>query len=258
MLLTAVIVVLREVLEGALLLSVLLALSRHADMKIFWVIPAMILGFVGAALYASNLNYISEWFDYVGQEVTNAALQITIFLALLLFLGLYRAGKKRRSMTQFLLMILVVGLAVTREASEIILYLSGYVGKENGLATLLVGGCIGAGIGLSLSIILYYTLTYFLAYRAELLANILLGIFSGNILSQATLMLIQADWLSAQGAVWDSSRWLPEDAIFGQLLYAVIGYEATPSWWQVSAYFGGMSLVWLLVYSLDRGKRRDG
>ena len=74
MLLTAVIVVLREVLEGALLLSVLLALSRHADMKIFWVIPAMILGFVGAALYASNLNYISEWFDYVGQEVTNAAL----------------------------------------------------------------------------------------------------------------------------------------------------------------------------------------
>jgi high-affinity iron transporter len=257
MLLTAVIILLREVLEGALLLSVLLALSRLAELKLFWVFPAIAAGLLGAVLYAANLEPISEWFDYVGQEVVNASLQISIFIALLLFLGLHGWGQGRFNRSRMLLMIAIVALAITRETGEIILYLSGYVGKANGLVTVLVGGAIGAGIGLSVGAILYYTLTYFLVQRAQLIAHILLGMFAGNILSQATLMLIQADWLSAHGAVWDTSGWLPEDTILGQLLYAVVGYEATPSSLQLYAYVGGMSLVWLLAYLVGRGRRRD-
>jgi high-affinity iron transporter len=47
--------------------------------------------------------------------------------------------------------------------------------------------------------------------------------------AQATGLLIQADWISVAGPIWDSSAFIAEDSLTGQLLYALIGYEASPS-----------------------------
>ena len=62
-------------------------------------------------------------------------------------------------------------------------------------------------------------------------------------LAQATLQLTQADWIPSAHALWDTSGWLPENSIAGHLLYALVGYEATPTAIQVIAYFIGATLV---------------
>ena len=61
--------------------------------------------------------------------------------------------------------------------------------------------------------------------------------------SQATLLLTQVDWVAYSPVLWDSSIWLPEDSIPGHLLYALVGYEATPSLFQAIAYGIGFLLV---------------
>ena len=53
---------------------------------------------------------------------------------------------------------------------------------------------------------------------------------------QASLLFIQADWLSYNMPVWDSSNIMSETSIIGQIAYAVFGYEATPSIASVFSY----------------------
>jgi high-affinity iron transporter len=43
--------------------------------------------------------------------------------------------------------------------------------------------------------------------------------------------------------LWDSSAWLPEHSVAGRLLYALIGYESSPSAAQVVSYLAGTLAV---------------
>ena len=81
MLLSSVIIILREVLEAALLISVLLVLTRSLDKSFRWVLWALLAGMIGAMVYGISIDTISEWFDGVGQEVVNALLQVWYFFA---------------------------------------------------------------------------------------------------------------------------------------------------------------------------------
>ena len=251
MLINAVILILQETLEAALLISVLTALAHAQRRGLRWLLPGLLAGLLLSWLYAANIETISGWFDYVGQEVVNAVLQgaIAVLLAAI-FWSLAGAqascepGASRSSRTGFALSAaLIVMLAVTREGSEIVLYLSGLVRQEDKLQVVLMGSGLGMGIGLSIGFLLFYALLG-LSTRTNLrLSVILLAMFAGNMLSQAVLQLIQADWLPSSQPLWDSSNWLSEQSVFGQLLYALVGYEATPSSWQVWSYLLGFLLV---------------
>jgi len=85
MLLTSVVIVLREVLEASLLISILCAFSGMLGISRNWVGWSLLFGLVGAVAYSFGVSVITDCFDGVGQEVTNAAMQLVIFLLLLLF-----------------------------------------------------------------------------------------------------------------------------------------------------------------------------
>jgi high-affinity iron transporter len=73
-------------------------------------------------------------------------------------------------------------------------------------------------------------------------------------LMQASMLLEQVDWLPSATAVWDSSGLISERSIAGELLYAVFGYEATPSALQLALYLSGlavMALAWLAPRRLN-------
>lgn len=74
---------------------------------------------------------------------------------------------------------------------------------------------------------------------------VLLCLIAGNMGSQVVLLLTQADWLPYTPIAWDSSSALPENSVVGYLLYALIGYEATPSMLQVGIYLFGIALILL-------------
>ena len=245
MLLNSVILVLREVLEAALMVSILLALTRHLNMQVRWLAFALLLGIAAAAAYGFQLNRISDLFDGVGQEVVNAGLQYIVFLALLVCMFLLarspQQGPAQRSLPAF--MAIAVGVAVAREGAEILIYVSGFIMAENFFLNVGIGSIIGACIGLSAGVLLYYLLLMQPVRPARISVQILLSLIGAGMCAQATRLLIQADWLSINGALWDTSSILSERSIAGQLLYALIGYEASPSAIEVVIYASSLLLM---------------
>jgi high-affinity iron transporter len=251
MLLDAIITVLRETLEAGVLVSVLAAFGMRLQLSLRWLGLAFGIGLSGALAYALALRGISEWFNGVGQEATNAATLYAIYLALLGVLATARiAGAPLR-----VFMTAAVALAVTREGAEIMLFFSSYLQSEEAMMRALTSGFVGMMIGFCVGVLSYYTLAVMLppvtAHRVQLL--VLLLIAAGMAL-QGTQLLIQADWLPAGMPLWDTSRPLSEHSISGQMAYAVFGYESTPTAVEMSAYAG--ALVLLLISQWLSARRR--
>lgn len=245
MLLSSVIIILCEVLEAALLISVLLVLTQSLERSFRWVTWALLAGMIGATVYGVNIGAISDWFDGVGQEVVNALLQICIFsliaVSMVLLPRQLYARESRRSLT--VLMVLMVALVLTREGSEIMIYLYSFLRGSDQLLSVLLGAGIGGSIGVSAGVIFYYLLRNRSKRRTVGISIVVLMLVGSGMASQAAQLLIQADWLPSQLPLWDSSGWISERSITGWLLYALVGYEATPTAIQAGFHFGGLLLL---------------
>jgi len=263
MLLNSVILVLQETLEAALLISVLLAISHHYQRRAYWLLYAIVIGLVFSLFYAVKMAQVSEWFEYTGQEVINALLQTstTLFIMVCTWLlmrywvaGSHKVAAYYASRFRFFAAITVL-LAITREGSEVLIYLLGFYQQNAIFHIMTIGSLIGFGIGVSVGVLILYGLLS-LQGRWRIITTVsVLALFAGNMLSQATLQLIQSDWISSAHTIWDSSGVLSEDSLAGKLLYALVGYEATPSGVQVVAYGTGIILVLLtgvLAYRVPR------
>ncbi len=261
MLLSSVIIVLREVLEAALLFSVLIALSKQMGLNSRWIIWSLLLGVLGAFTYGMNINNVSEWFDGVGQEVSNALMQLTIYFMLVVFMLMLYHFSCKQKVSKFplsLIMIMIILLAITREGAEIILYFFSVTHSQNYYMAVLVGMTIGASIGISIGILFYYLLSNLKPERSIFIGLVLLLLVSAGMISQASLLLIQADWLPSQLPLWDTSELLSEKSVTGQLLYALLGYEATPTAIQAGLYLLGLifpiSIIMGLKFTYTRKK----
>ena len=249
MILSSVIIVLREVLEAALLISLLLALSHFLRIPSRWLLVAIAIGLIGAALYAHYLGPISDWFDGTGQEIVNAVLQIVLAIMLLVCVPLWILRKYFNALT--LCMTASITMAIVREGSEIVVYVSGFMSSRELFLPVLLGGAIGLGIGASVGALTYFALSSLEQRPFTIAVLSLSALVAAGFTSQAMNLLIQADWLTATNPVWDSSSWLPEDTVVGQLLYALIGYEATPTLIQVLVYSSvivGFAVVSAICY----------
>ncbi|QIL90208.1 hypothetical protein GNX18_10915 [Microbulbifer sp. SH-1] len=250
MLLTSVILVLREVLEAALLLSILLAMSHYLELKTRWIFMALAGGILGSMVYGAGIGIVSDAFDGMGQELLNAAMQFAIYGLLLLvgiLLILNRRGERRYLPLLQWSMVLAVTLATLREGSEVYVYLMAFRHQADLLQSVLLGAFIGGGIGFSIGALFYYLLVGLPRKRRLIVALTLLALVAAGLCLQATQLLEQADWLPAQSPLWDSSAVLSENSVLGQLFYALLGYEATPTRNVVTAYLCGLLLMTALL-----------
>lgn len=251
MFLDAVILILQEILEAALLLSVLLAVNQQLGhyfagtrrLTLHWYGAAIAVGIVGAAVFAWAMPTVSEWFDYVGQEVTHAAMHVVVIGCLYVHCRCLQASEAKRNLWAGLTLVVVIALAITREGAEIFLYLNGIWGAPTTVTPALLGTGVAGGIGISAGILLYYSLVSFSRTMTLRIGLILLALFAGNMALQAIQLLMQADWMPVTPQLWDTSALLTEYSVTGQLLYSLIGYEATPSLAQAIGYISAMLLI---------------
>ena len=68
---SAVIIILREMLEAALLVSVLLAYAKSQNRSFRWLPISLLTGLTGAFFITYNLNTVTNMFDGIGQEILN-------------------------------------------------------------------------------------------------------------------------------------------------------------------------------------------
>jgi len=156
-----------------------------------------------------------------------------------------------------LLMTVSVSLAIIREGSEILIYLSSFIGNRELFQPILLGGLVGAGIGASVGALAYYFLININRSWLPYASIAIVMLIGAGMAGQASLLLIQADWLPSHAPMWDSSALVAENSITGQLLYALIGYEATPTPIQVAAYFGGLLLPLVLMLVFRQNSSAD-
>lgn len=257
MLLNAVIIILREVIEASLIISLFLAFSRLSNHARPWLLKALLLGLICATVYAINIGQVSQWFNGVGQEVLNAGIQLVIYFALLIFLiTAIRPDTTLNKHVLTAMMMIGVIFAAIREGSEIIIYIHGFITVPELLQSVLLGSAIGAGIGISIGVCIYYLLLNMPIKLSARVGYVLMVLVAGSMMSQTIQQLIQADWIVSQYPLWDSSRWISEHSVTGQLLYAVIGYEATPTVIQVSVYLSALMIILLFsAYSWHQYRR---
>lgn len=244
MLVTSVIIVLREVLEAALLISVLLALSRRLPFATRWLLIAIGTGLLGGFAYAHFLEPVSELFDGTGQELLNALLQLVVSASAALIVFLVARARRRPSAHGTALpalMALAIAVSATREGAEIIVYVSGFLAAGNVLSSVGVGSLAGAGIGFSVGVLFYYLLLAMPERRSLWVSLVLLSLAASGMCAQAAQLLVQADWLATSGPAWDTSWLVSEASLPGQLLYALLGYEAAPAAVVAATY--GVSLT---------------
>ena len=259
MTLSAVIILLREVLEAALVLSLLVSTTRLMGLSYRGIIAGLGLGMAGAVTATLLVDVISESFDGVGQEVFNAVSLFAIVLLLIVYAaGLDRrvaaAGNRLLTLLPLVVSCLAVALATTREGMEIIIFVYGFTANPAELLPVLVGGSIGAGIGISLGVLIYYGLINLPDRLAVVVPLLLLALVASGMASQAVVYLMQGGLVESQLPVWDSSSWVSETSVTGQLLYAALGYEATPTLKQLCLY-GATLGCYLLVIVVARWLR---
>ena len=161
--LATAIIVFREVLEAALIVSIVMAASAGAPRRGFWVSCGVAAGVVGAALVALFAASIAAAASGVGQELLNAA----ILLLAVAMLGWHNIWMSRhgRELTAsaravgdavisgarpLYVLAIVTGLAVLREGSETVLFLYGIATAGGvGVGSLLLGGVLGLACGVT-------------------------------------------------------------------------------------------------------------
>lgn len=242
--LTTVILILREFLEAAILISLLMVFHLKFHFYRHWLVISLLAGTIGAWLYAEAFTAISSWFDGSGQEVVNgfSLLCIGICLALLLLLSVWRYRNPVPVTTRLFTFTLtasatvIMVMAISREGSEIMVYYSGIAEHQRNGASMIIGGIIGGGLGLCIGV-LSFTLLYQLAMRDLMMVNsLLLILITAGVMAEATQFFIQAGWIITAEPLWDTSALIAESSVTGQLLYAIFAYEASPTREEVTVW----------------------
>lgn len=258
--LSALVIILREALEASLIISILLAASYFLSVSRSWVSWALITGMAGAGIVAYFLETVSGWFDGTGQELLNAALLAAICLSLagICFFTARHARNRIPDSAPLLCAALAgaAGFAIVREGCEILVYMYSFTASLETFIPVLIGGGIGLGIGGSIGVLIYYLIINLPRRRMLQAILAVIALIGAGMTSQAVQYLEQAGLLPAQTPLWDAGGWISETSLTGQLLYALIGYEATPTPSQIGVYLLTLCVMAWLAWSGSREPRQ--
>lgn len=267
------IIVLREVLEAALIVGIVMAASRGARGRGWWVSGGIAGGICGAMAVAAGAGEISNLAAGMGQELFDAA----VLFAAVGMLGWHnvwmsRHGRDlaatatklgaavREGARPLWALTLVVGLAVLREGSEIVLFLYGIaLSGENGAWAMAGGGALGLAGGVVAGTGIYYGLVSIPMRYLFTVTSWLVLLLAAGMAAQGAAFLVQADLLPSLGAgVWDTSFLLSDDSLAGKVLHTLVGYTAQPAGIQVMFYLATLLVIGSLMRLLSErpGRRR--
>lgn len=248
--LSSLLIALREGLEAALIIGILLGAIRkmnvtHLRVWVWSGVIAAVLLSIGAA---AGLNAIGAEFEGRGEELFEGTMMVLAagLLTWMIFWmhrqarylreNLEAGVRKASSSNSRGAMFLVAFTAVSREGIELALFLmAARYASEPGAALL------GTLAGLSLAVLLGY-LVFASTYRLNLqrffqVTNILLLLFAAGLLAHGVHEFNEAGVIPGiVEHVYDINGFLPEKSTFGQLLTALFGYNGNPSLTEMLAY----------------------
>jgi len=218
-------------------------------------------GVLGAAIVAMFAGVISEAFQGAGQEMFNASvLGVAVIMLMWHNAWMARHGREiademRRVGTAvsqgakpLTALAIVVGLAVLREGSEVVLFLYGIMASGTSGSALLVGGLLGIAAGAAFSALTYLGLLAIPSRYIFSVTSWLIALLAAGMAAQAVQFLNNAGLVVAlDRTLWDTSWLLSEKSIFGRLLHTLIGYIDRPTEMQLLVYVATLFAMFLLM-----------
>jgi high-affinity iron transporter len=257
----ALIIVFREVIEAGLIIGIVLAATRGVPTRGHWVTFGVGGGVLGACIVAVFAGAISDAFQGAGQELFNAAV-LSIAVVMLMWHNAWMARHGREIAVEMrtigvavsegakplTALAIVVGLAVLREGSEVVLFLYGIMASGTTGSALLVGGLLGIVAGAGFTALTYFGLLAIPTRYIFSITSWLIALLAAGMASQAVQYLSTAGLVVAlDRTVWDTSWLLSEGSIVGRMLHALIGYTERPTELQLVVYVGTLLAMYVLM-----------
>jgi high-affinity iron transporter len=257
----ALIIVFREVLEAGLIVGIVMAATRGVAGRGRMVTIGIAAGVTGAALVAVFAGAISQAFEGAGQEMFNAAV-LAIAVVMLMWHNAWMARHGREialEMRQVGAAVLagsrpltalavVVGIAVLREGSEVVLFLYGILAQGTSEYDLFIGGLLGIAAGGAFTALTYFGLLAIPGRHIFAVTSWLIALLAAGMAAQSVQFLNSAGVLLAlDKTVWDTSWLLSEGSLFGRLMHTLIGYSERPTQMQIIVYIGVLIAMYLLM-----------
>lgn len=253
----AALIALREGLEAALVVGIVLAYLRRIGYsegrRSVWT------GVIVAVLASLGLAFIIQ---LVGTELEGRSEQVfegaTMFLAVVVLTGMifwmhYQARLIKSSLERNVQdavetgnrwgLMIVAFIAVFREGVETALFLSAAAFASDGRGTL-IGALLGLGAAILIGFLIYASSARLNIRLFFNITSVLLLLFAAGLLANGIHEFQEAGLIpTVNGQLWDTNYLVDENSSLGQLLGAVVGYNGNPSLEEVVAYFG----YWIAV-----------
>ena len=265
---SALIIVFREVIEAGLIVGIVLAATAGVPHRGRAVALGVVAGVLGACLVAAFAGELSNLFQGSGQEFFNAAI-LLLAVAMLTWHNVWMASHGREMARELkaaghqvktgertlAALSIVVGVAVLREGSEVVLFLYGIIAQGGAsTAAMTAGGALGVVAGAAISALIFYGLLAIPAGKLFQVTSWLITLLAAGMAAQAALFLQNGGYINMLDAgVWNTSWLLADDSIPGKLLHTLVGYVQEPDGAQLIAY--GATIAMMLVLMRVVGAR---
>jgi high-affinity iron transporter len=265
--LSALLIVFREVIEAGLIVGIVLAATKGVPRRSWFVSLGVIGGVLGACLVAAFAGELAALFQGSGQELFNASI-LLVAVAMLTWHNVWMASHGREMARELkaaghevitgkrtlAALAIVVGVAVLREGSEVVLFLYGIAaqgGTSN--AAMALGGLLGCVAGAGVSALMYFGLLTIPAHRLFAVTSGLITLLAAGMAAQAVLFLQNGGYINVlSDTVWNTSWLLPEDGIAGRLLHTLVGYSEAPDGAQIIAYLATIAMMLGLMRTVGK------
>ena len=266
------IIVFREVLEAALIVTIILAVTRGLKHRGYWVSGGIGAGIAGAIVVAMFAGTISSLMDGVGQDVFNASVLLVAVL-MLAWHNIWMASHGRELANKMkavgqkvsegelhmFALASVISLAVLREGSEVVLFLNGMSMAGSSSQDLIGGTVLGIFGGVLIGLTMYFGLVAIPLKHFFTVTGWMILLLASGLAASAAGYFEQAGLLPAiTSQVWDTSALLSEQSIVGQLAHTLIGYQAQPSGIALTAWIITFcSILFLMKYFNSERSRQQ-
>jgi high-affinity iron transporter len=264
---SALIIVFREVIEAGLIVGIVLAATTGVPTRGRWVGIGVAAGIAGACLVAAFAGELANLFQGSGQEFFNAAI-LLLAVCMLTWHNVWMASHGREMARELKAaghqvvtgertlsaLAIVVGVAVLREGSEVVLFLYGIAAQGGTSVTAMAaGGALGLLAGAAVSALMYFGLLTIPAGRLFSVTSGLITLLAAGMAAQAVIFLQNGGWLEYfTSTLWDTSWLVKEDSIAGRLLHTLVGYSEAPNGAQLIAYLATIGMILVLMRLVNR------
>ncbi len=267
MVLASFVIALREGIEAALIMGIILAYLKKIQQTRYnkHVYIGLSLAIVASIIVALGFELLAGGFTGVNEEVFEGLASLTA-VVVLTYMIFWMDRNSRRikgelqekidlAITQKQLygLVSLAFFAVFREGLETVLFLVGIRFATESTQETIIGGLLG---------LLVATILGYLVIRGSIelslrkffrITGVILLIFAAGLFAYGVHELIEAGWFppGLEGKrIYDISHPLSDKSTVGSLLRALVGYNDNPFFWEAIAYISfwiiiGMVLIWL-------------